>query len=136
MEAERKSVLTVFAAVVPTPRNKSCALFQFIAAGKVVVAETVEVPSSFHTLHTTAEPLLYHSIQRICPSAVVSATAYVTVVAPDAGWADALATGLFVMGPVKGMALIERLGFGAVIVDAQGGILVSSRLRGRVKLTP
>ncbi|MDO8547540.1 MAG: FAD:protein FMN transferase [Nitrospirales bacterium] len=60
----------------------------------------------------------------------------VTVVAPDAGWADALATGLFVMGPVKGMALIERLGFGAVIVDAQGGILVSSRLRSRVKLTP
>jgi thiamine biosynthesis lipoprotein len=60
----------------------------------------------------------------------------VTVVAPDAGWADALATGLFVMGPVKGMALIERLGFGAVIVDAQGGISISSRLRNRVKLAP
>lgn len=60
----------------------------------------------------------------------------VTVVAPDAGWADALATGLFVMGPVKGTALIERLGFGAVIVDAQGGIFISSRLRNRVKLNP
>lgn len=60
----------------------------------------------------------------------------VTVVAPDAAWADALATGLFVMGPVKGMVLIERLGFGAVIVDAQGGVSISSRLRNRVKLTP
>ena len=60
----------------------------------------------------------------------------VTVVAPDAGWADALATGVFVMGPVKGMALIERLGFGAVIVDAQGGVSISSRLRNRVKLAP
>ncbi len=60
----------------------------------------------------------------------------VTVVAPDATWADALATGLFVMGAVKGLVLIERLGFGAVIVDAQGGVSISSRLRNRVKLTP
>jgi len=60
----------------------------------------------------------------------------VTVVAPDATWADALATGLFVMGPKKGLALIERLGFGAVIVDAEGGVLISSRLRNRVTLTP
>lgn len=71
-----------------------------------------------------------HTLQpaRLCQS--------VTVVAPDAGWADALATGLFVMGPVKGLALIERLGFGAMIVDAQGGIFISSRLRSRVKLSP
>ena len=60
----------------------------------------------------------------------------VTIIAPDATWADALATGVFVMGPVKGLALIERLGFGVVIVDAQGGIFVSSQLRNRVKLTP
>jgi hypothetical protein len=40
------------------------------------------------------------------------------------------------MGPVKGMALIERLGFGAVIVDAQGGTFISSRLRNRAKLNP
>jgi thiamine biosynthesis lipoprotein len=60
----------------------------------------------------------------------------VTVIAPDATWTDALATGVFVMGPVKGLALVERLGFGAVIVDAQGGIFISSRLRNRVKLTP
>lgn len=60
----------------------------------------------------------------------------VTVVAPDGTLADGLDTGVFVMGPVKGMALIERLGFGAVIVDAQGGIFVSSTLRNRVKLNP
>ena len=60
----------------------------------------------------------------------------VTILAPDATWADALATGVFVMGPVKGMALIERLGFGAVIVDAAGRVTVSSRLRDRVRLAP
>jgi thiamine biosynthesis lipoprotein len=60
----------------------------------------------------------------------------VTIVAPDATAADALATGVFVMGPVQGLALVERLGFGAVIVDAQGGISISSTLRTRVKLNP
>jgi thiamine biosynthesis lipoprotein len=33
----------------------------------------------------------------------------VTVVAPDATRADALATGLFVMGPEAGLALVETL---------------------------
>ena len=60
----------------------------------------------------------------------------VTIVAPDGTLADGLDTGVFVMGPVKGMALIERLGLGAVIVDAQGRITVSSRLRNRVQLHP
>src|SRR6266508_1216217 len=60
----------------------------------------------------------------------------VTIVAPDATVADALATGVFVMGPVQGLALVERLGFGAVIVDAQGGISISSTIRTRVKLNP
>src|SRR5438270_4601009 len=60
----------------------------------------------------------------------------VTIIAPDATTADALATGVFVMGPVHGMALVERLGLGAVIVDAQGMVIVSARLRDRVKLAP
>src|SRR5438132_3103192 len=60
----------------------------------------------------------------------------VTIIAPDATTADALATGVFVMGPVRGMALVERLGLGAVIVDAQGMVIVSARLRDRVKLAP
>ncbi len=60
----------------------------------------------------------------------------VTIIAPDATMADALATGVFVMGPVKGLALVERLGFGAVIMDAGGGISISSTLRNRVKLNP
>src|SRR5881409_94595 len=60
----------------------------------------------------------------------------VTIIAPDATTADALATGVFVMGPARGMALVERLGLGAVIVDARGMVIVSSRLRDRVTLSP
>jgi len=60
----------------------------------------------------------------------------VTIIAPDATTTDALATGVFVMGPVRGLALAERLGLGAVIVDAGGGISISSHARNRVKLSP
>ena len=60
----------------------------------------------------------------------------VTIVAPDATTADGLATGVFVMGPEQGMALVERLGIAAVIVDSQGRVTISSRVRDRVRLTP
>jgi hypothetical protein len=40
------------------------------------------------------------------------------------------------MGPVRGLALVERLGLGAVIVDAQGMVIVSSRLHDRVQVSP
>lgn len=60
----------------------------------------------------------------------VEACRSVTIVAQDATWADGLSTGVFVMGPEDGMALIERLdGVDGVIVDADGGVHVSSGLR-------
>jgi thiamine biosynthesis lipoprotein len=48
--------------------------------------------------------------------------------------ADGLDTGIFVMGPQRGMELVERLSdVEAVIVDREGHILVSSGLRPRVQ---
>ncbi len=59
----------------------------------------------------------------------------VTVVARDGLTADGLDTGIFVMGRERGLALIERLpGVGAVIVDRDGKIWVSSYLKGRVRM--
>jgi len=59
----------------------------------------------------------------------------VTVVAAEGVMADGLDTGIFVMGPDKGMALIERLpGVEGVIVDREGKVLVSSGLKGRLVL--
>jgi len=50
-----------------------------------------------------------------------SFTGSVTVLAPDAAMADALATGLLVLGPVEGIALVRRLdGVDAIYVDADG----------------
>ena len=57
----------------------------------------------------------------------------VTVVAPRAMVADALSTGVFVLGPEKGMALIERLNnVEGVIVTSANNLIVSSGLARRL----
>jgi len=57
----------------------------------------------------------------------------VTVVAKEGTVADGLDTGIFVLGPEQGMALVERLpGVEAIIIDQEGKITVSSGLRGRL----
>lgn len=59
----------------------------------------------------------------------------VTVIAREGALADGLDTGIFVMGPERGMDLVERLpDVEAVIVDEAGTVRVSSGLTGRVRL--
>ena len=51
----------------------------------------------------------------------------VTIIAERAFWADALATAVFVLGPPKGLALVETMnGVETLIVDHQGEVLMSS----------
>ncbi|MBI5345490.1 MAG: FAD:protein FMN transferase [Deltaproteobacteria bacterium] len=57
----------------------------------------------------------------------------VTVITSDPTLADGLSTAVFVMGPEKGMELIERLdGVEAVIVDKDGRVLTSKGFKGRI----
>ena len=59
----------------------------------------------------------------------------VTIVADRAALADALSTGVFVLGPEQGMALIERLpDVEGVIVSSDNQVLVSSGLCGKLTL--
>ena len=59
----------------------------------------------------------------------------VTVIAKDGVMADGLDTGIFVMGPDKGMALIESLpDVEGIIVDQNGKIFVSTGLKDRLRL--
>jgi thiamine biosynthesis lipoprotein len=58
----------------------------------------------------------------------------VTVIAKEGTVADGLDTGIFVLGPERGMALVERLpDVEAIIVDHEGQVFVSSGLRGRLR---
>ncbi|MEQ1794150.1 MAG: FAD:protein FMN transferase [Nitrospira sp.] len=57
----------------------------------------------------------------------------VTVIAIEGTVADGLDTGIFVLGPERGMALVERLpDVEAIIIDDQGRMTVSSGLRSRL----
>ncbi|MCC6139313.1 MAG: FAD:protein FMN transferase [Nitrospira sp.] len=58
----------------------------------------------------------------------------VTVIASEGAVADGLDTGIFVLGPERGMALVEQLpDVEAVIIDDRGRVAVSSGLRTRVR---
>jgi thiamine biosynthesis lipoprotein len=59
----------------------------------------------------------------------------VTIVSDRAVLADALSTGVFVMGPAAGMTLIERLpDVEGVIVTSENDVLVSSGLKERLSI--
>ena len=59
----------------------------------------------------------------------------VTIVADRAVLADVLSTGVFILGPAEGMALIERLpDVEGVIVTATNEVVISSGLRGLVNV--
>jgi thiamine biosynthesis lipoprotein len=75
----------------------------------------------------------YHHI--IDPHTGYPATASrsVTIWAPTALQADAIDDAVFILGPEKGLALVESIdGVGAVIVDASNKVWVSKRLEGQV----
>ncbi len=59
----------------------------------------------------------------------------VTIVASRAVLADGLSTGVFILGPDAGMALIERLpDVEGVIVSDKNEVLISSGLRDKVRI--
>jgi thiamine biosynthesis lipoprotein len=59
----------------------------------------------------------------------------VTIVSNRAIYADALSTGVFILGPAEGMKLIETLpDVEGVIVTSDNDVLVSSGLKGRLEL--
>ncbi len=63
-------------------------------------------------------------------------TRSVTIVSDRAVLADVLSTGIFILGPTQGMALIEKLPqVEGVIVTATNQVLVSSGLKGRLAIT-
>ncbi len=58
----------------------------------------------------------------------------VTVIAPAATLTDPFATGIFVMGPKKGLAVLEKLGLDGIIVDRNGKVLMTKGLEKQVHL--
>jgi thiamine biosynthesis lipoprotein len=77
----------------------------------------------------------YHHILDPRTGYPATASRSVTIWAKDAVTADAIDNAVFILGPEKGLALVESLDeTGAVIVDANNKVHVSKRLKGRVKI--
>ena len=77
----------------------------------------------------------YHHI--IDPRTGYPATASrsVTIWAPSALIADEIDDAVFILGPEKGLKLVESLdGVGAIIVDASNKVWVSKRLEGKAQV--
>jgi thiamine biosynthesis lipoprotein len=77
----------------------------------------------------------YHHILDLRTGQPARGCRSVTIVTRRAVVADGLSTGVFVLGPERGLALVERLpDVEAVIVTADNRVLVSSGLRGRLNV--
>jgi thiamine biosynthesis lipoprotein len=61
----------------------------------------------------------------------------VTIIGPEAILVDVLATGVFILGPGKGMKLVESLkDVEGIIIDSQGRVLSSSGLKRTLQISP
>lgn len=79
----------------------------------------------------------YHHILDPASGMPSGELASVTIVAATVIEADALSTAVFVLGPVKGMALVEQLpGVEGILITPDLDILISSGLDGIVELHP
>ncbi|MCL5022401.1 MAG: FAD:protein FMN transferase [Nitrospirae bacterium] len=57
----------------------------------------------------------------------------VTVMAPDAASTDSFSTAAFVLGPQKGIEVLERMGFEGIIVDNSGKVRLTPGLKDRIE---
>ena len=91
--------------------------------------------SSWRTRRSWGEPAerRHHLIDPRTGTSAWSGLAGVTVVAPDAWWAEALATALFLAGPADAPSLARRNGAGAILVRDDASVLGIGSLRGVVE---
>ena len=75
----------------------------------------------------------HHLIDPATGAPAWSGLAGVTVMAPDAWWAEALATALFLAGPDDAPGLAQHHGVGALLVSDDGRVLGVGALRGVVE---
>lgn len=77
----------------------------------------------------------YHHIIDPRTGFPASAVRSVTIWAPTALQADGIDDAVFILGPEKGLKLVESLeGVGAVIIDAKNNLWISKRLEGKLKI--
>lgn len=101
--------------------------------GEVTFHNEAVATSGDYERHVIWDGIRYHHILDPSTGYPARKSRAVTVVAVDPTITDALSTAVFVMGPEKGMALVESLhGVEGLIIDNMGLITVSSGLKNRL----
>lgn len=119
-----------WSAGVRDPRGKSSQLF-----AKLPITDHAFSTAGDYERAYVIDGKRYHHI--IDPRTGYPATACrsVTVWAPTALVADEIDDAVFILGPEKGLALVESLdGVGAVVVDAKNNVWVSKRLKSKLEI--
>lgn len=100
---------------------------------RLVASDTAVVTSGDYERFVTIDGKRYAHILDPRTGWPVEGLRSVTIVCPDAELADALATGVFVLGPAAGLELIERLhGVEGLLVDRDGRVSTSTGLAARL----
>ena len=56
--------------------------------------------------------------------------------ATDGAFADAFATGIFILGPETGVKILEELGLEGIIIDRKGSLHTTPGIREPLELKP
>src|SRR4029453_9339744 len=112
---------------IADPRDASGASFATIELSNATLSTSGDYERSF-----VKDGRRYHHLLDPDSGMPAAGCRTVTIVADSALRADGLSTGVFVLGPDEGMALIEKLDkVEGVIVTAKNEVLISSGLKGR-----
>lgn len=57
----------------------------------------------------------------------------VSVITEEGAFTDSFSTGVFILGPEKGIKVLEEMGFDGIIVDSQGKIHTTPNIRGKIE---
>lgn len=60
----------------------------------------------------------------------------VSIIATDGAFADAFATGIFILGPETGVKILEEIGLEGIIIDRKGSLHTTPGIRERLELKP
>lgn len=94
----------------------------------IAVEDFAVVSSGDYERYFIRDGTRYHHILDPRTGIPARGSSSVTVLHPETARADALATALFVLGPERGMALINSIPGEAVIIDTRGEIALSAGL--------
>jgi thiamine biosynthesis lipoprotein len=114
---------------IQDPRDKS----RIMATMRV--KDAAVATSGDYERYFTKDGVRYHHILNPRTGFPARQCQSVTILCDELIWADALATATFVLGPKRGMALLEELPDAeALIVDGKGKMTLSSGMEGRISL--